>query len=75
LAHYGYSHVAVQCGDTDGTDLSEMIFEPADDSYFLIVPYDQTEAPPGFDSSGDPRPQGAEDGRCVLVQAPAGCER
>jgi hypothetical protein len=69
-----YSHVAVQCGDADGASLSEMIAEPASNAYFLVVPYGMTEAPPGFDSSGDPRPQGAEDGRCVTVQAPAGCE-
>jgi hypothetical protein len=69
-----YSHVAVQCGDSDGVELSEMIPEPASDSYFLIVPYGETEAPPSFDSSGLARPQGMEEGRCVLVQAPAGCE-
>jgi hypothetical protein len=68
-----YDHVAVQCGDGDGVDLSEMIPEPAASSYFLIVPYDQTEAPPGKDSSDVPRPQGAVGQRCVTVQAPAGC--
>ena len=69
-----YSHVAVQCGDSDGMDLSEMIFEPAADAYFLIVPYGTTEAPPGTDSSLVPRPQGEAGQRCVTVQAPAGCE-
>ena len=69
-----YSHVAVQCGDADGAALSEMIPESAASSYYLVVPYNLTEAPPGVDSSDVPRPQAAAGDRCVTVQAPAGCD-
>jgi hypothetical protein len=65
-----YSHVQIDCNDTDGVLLSEEVFLQTGDRYLLVAPYGDAEGGMGHDPAGAPRPQPATAAdRCVIPGA------